>query len=169
MGARERCEDGERVVVARPHGPWRRECFPFVELEGHVERLRDALVTHARERLGPPMRDHAVDRERLRDTRHLLDRLSRNQHEPRSEVCEIRRERVDRREKELYPVRYRLRPHGREEIRIDHEERNDVAILHRVDERRVIRNPKVLSSEPDERSHGGAARFRASNVRWLAI
>ena len=61
---------------------------------------------------------------------------------------------------------------GREEIRIEHEERNDLARVDRVAQRRVIRDAEVLAAEPDEGSHRilvASSRVRGSIGVFFAL
>ena len=48
---------------------------------------------------------------------------------------------------------------GREEVRIEHEQRDDLAAAMRLEQRRVIGEPQVLAAKPDERTHRGLLHY----------
>ena len=110
--------------------PGGRSVLALVEVEGHRVRgqpLADAAVAFAREGLGPSVADHAVDAPLLRQARDDLGALARHRQQPGAPRLEGGRERAQRLEQELHPVGQLPRPVGREEVRVEDEEGDDLA------------------------------------------
>jgi hypothetical protein len=68
-------------------------------------------------------------------------------------------------------MRELLRPLGGEEVRVENEERDDVAASHRGREWPVVGDAELLAPEPDERTHGHecAAPARFDSFRMASF
>ena len=152
--ARKLAEHRVGVSGSRSQRARRHQRLALVQLELGAESLAHAPVALARRRLDPSLRDHAIDLPFAGETRDDLHALARDDDEARATLGERAFERAQRVEQELHAVRQLARARGREEVGVEHEQRDDLAGAQRVAERRMVRDAQVLAAKPDDGPRG---------------
>src|SRR6188768_3026040 len=151
---RELAEHRVRLSGSRAQGAWGHQRLSLVQLELAAERLTYATIALAGEGLDPALCDHSIGFPLSNEARDDLNALARDDDEARTTLCERGFERAQRVEKELHPVWQLASAGGREEIGVEHEQRDDLAGRLRGHERRVVGDAQVLATKPDNGSLG---------------
>jgi hypothetical protein len=110
----------------------------LVELELRAERLADAPVALTAERFDPALGDHPVGFPVPRQPRDELHALALHDQEARTSLHQRGLESAERVEHELHAVRKLASPGGREEVWVEHEQRNDLARGDRIEQGCVV-------------------------------
>ena len=153
-GPREGREDPEHGASARRHGPWRRQGLSFAQPQGDAcfpEVPLEARFPFDREGLAPPVGQDLVHPPPGRQCRDLVHAPTRHHQESGTETPDPGLEAREGLQQELHSMGGAFGEEG-----IQHEKRDDLAILQALTQRCMVLQTKILPSEPDEAAHGTA-------------